>query len=120
MANRFSPVYTVDITSAINAGQTATVASFGQAFELVNVLVSGNDGANVSVRNTGGAVAAVAVVNGLTAGELGGTTTITNANTTFASTANITIVVTAANVTRVVLFCRAADSIAREITVTVA
>lgn len=119
MANRFAPIRVIDIDSAVNAGQTATITGLNQAFELVNVLIDGNDGAIATVKN-GGLTAAVAYVAGLTNGELGGTTDLTNANCTFAASAAITVEVTQANATRIQLLCRAVDSVAREITVSVA
>jgi hypothetical protein len=125
MANRFSPVFTIDITTAVNAGQTATITGsgqttgLGQAFELIGVQVVGSSGCVVTVKNAG-AVAAVGFSNALINGSLGSSTTVTNANSTFASTSVITCEVTTANATRISLLCRAIDSVSRVVDVAVA
>lgn len=119
MANRYAPVFVLDIDSAVNAGQTATVTGLDQSFELVNVKLDGADGCTATVKNAG-ATAAVAYVAGTTNGQLDSTTDLTNANGTFAANAAITVEVTEANATRVQLLCRAIDTVARSITVSVA
>lgn len=119
MANRFSPVFTIDITTAVNAGQIATVSGLNQAFELIGVQVVGATGCTVTVKNSGN-TAAVGYTNALINGQLGSSSSVTNANSSFASTAVITCEVSVANATRISLLCRAIDALAREVTVTVA
>lgn len=119
MANRYAPIQVIDIDTNINNTQTATVTAPGFAFRLVNVIVDGADGAMVTVKN-GANVAAVAYVAGVVNGQLDSTTALTDANCDFAAGTNISIAVTGANVTRVQLLTRAADAVARPITVTVA
>ena len=118
MANRFSPVFTIDITTAVNAGQIATVSGLNQAFELIGVQVVGATGCTVTVKNAGN-IAAVGYMNAIN-GQLGSSSSVTNANSSFASTAVITCEVSVANSTRISLLCRAIDAVAREVTVTVA
>jgi hypothetical protein len=117
MANRYSPVFTIDITTAVSAGQIATVSDLNQAFELIGVQVVGSAGAKVTVKNSG-ATAGIGYVQDNLNGAYG--YTITNANSSFASTAVITCEVATNAVTRITLLCRAIDAVARQITVTVA
>lgn len=119
MANRFAPIQVIDIDTAVNAGQTATVSGLNQAFELVNVFLDGADGCRAVVLNSG-STAATAFVGGVTNGQSDSSTELNNSNCTFAANAVITVQITFANATRIQLLCRAIDSVAREITVTVA
>lgn len=119
MADRYSPEFVIDIDTNVNAGQTATISGFGQAFELIDLRVVGADGCRVTVNNNG-SQAARKYVNAIALGQMGDTTTLDDAFTAFSSTAVITAVVANANATRIQLVCRAIDSIARQVTVTVA
>jgi hypothetical protein len=118
MASKYAPVFVLDVDDAVNAGQTATISGLNQAFELVNVMLDGVDGCRATVKNSG-SNAAVAFVAGNTNGQLDSTTNLVNANCSFASTAVITVEITQANATRIQLLCRAIDSVARSVTVTV-
>ena len=115
MASRYAPIFVLDIDDAVNSGQTATISGLDQAFELVNVML---DGGEATIKNSG-ANAAVAFVAGNTNGQLDSTTNLVNANCSFASSAVITVEITQANATRIQLLCRAVDSIARAVTVSV-
>jgi hypothetical protein len=119
MADRFSPEFVIDITTNVNAGQTATISGLGQAFELIDLRVAGSNGCTVIVSNNGSS-AAFKTVNGIALGWMGDTTILNEANTSFSATAVITAAVTVANATRIELVCRAADAVARPVTVTVA
>lgn len=119
MADRFSPQFVIDITSNVTAGQTATISGFGQAFELVDLVVAGTSGCRVTVSNDGNQ-AARRYVNGIGLGQLGDTVSLTDANTSFSATAVITALVENADATRIQLVCRAADAIARPVTVSIA
>ena len=119
MANRASPCGIIDITSAINAGQTATVTSVLDAFELVHVAVTGADGCVAAVKKNG-ATAAVATYHVENGGDPTNSCVITNANTSFSTADALTIEVTGANATRVTLFTRYPDAYADVLTVAVA
>lgn len=115
----YAPTFVLDIDDAVNNGQTATLSGLNQSFQLVNVLIDGNSGCVATVKNSGN-TAAVAYVAGQTVGAMDSSTRLTNANCTFAATATITVEVIGANATRIQLFCRAIDSVARSVTVSVA
>lgn len=119
MADRYSPEFVLDITTNVNAGQTATISGLGQAFELVDLRVVGGNGCTVTVSNDGNA-AALKTVNGIALGQMGESTLLDETYTAFSSTATITAAVTNANATRIELVCRAVDAVARAVTVTVA
>lgn len=119
MADRSSPCGVIDITTAINAGQTATITSVESDFELVHVVVTGADGCVATVAN-GGATAAVATYHIEGGGDPTNSCLITNANATFTTADALTIAVTGANATRVTLFTRYPDAYADTLTVTVA
>lgn len=115
----YAPLFVVDIDNTVNAGQTATVSGLNQAFELVNANIDGQSGSVATIKN-GGATAAVAYVAGQTVGAMDSTTRLFNSNSTFSASAVITVEVIGANVTRIQLICRAIDSVARSVTVSVA
>lgn len=119
MADRYSPEFVLDIDTTVPAGKTATISGFGQAFELIDLRVVGADGCRVTVNNDGNQ-AARKYVNGLALGQMGDATTLNDAFTAFSATAVITAVVVNADASRIELVCRAADAIARQVTVTVA
>jgi hypothetical protein len=119
MSDRFSTEFVIDIDTAVNSGQIATISGFGQAFELTDVRVAGSNGCTVRVANNG-SNAAFKTVNGIALGWMGDTTQFNEANVAFSATAVITVAVTVANATRIQLVCRAADAVARTVTVTVA
>lgn len=117
MSAKSSSSGVIDITTAINNGQTATIGTRLDAFELVWVTVEGADGAIATVKK-GAATAAVAYyVAGppVTQG-----CSITNANTSFTSTDSLTVAITGANATRVTLFCRYPDAYAYNLSISVA
>ena len=119
MADRQSPCGVIDITTAINSGQTATVTSVLDAFELVNVAVTGADGCTATVQKNG-ATAAVATYHVEDGGDPTNSCVITNANTSFSTADALTIVVSGANATRVTLFTRYPDEYADVLSVAVA
>jgi hypothetical protein len=119
MANRASPCGIIDITSAVNAGQTATVTSVLDAFELVHVAVTGADGCVATVKKNGN-IAAVATYHIEGGGDPTNSCLITNANAGFTTADALTIEVTGANATRVTLFTRYPDAYADVLTVVVA
>ncbi|MBO73844.1 MAG: hypothetical protein CMD33_01060 [Flavobacteriales bacterium] len=119
MADRASPCGIIDITTGINAGQTATITSVLSDFELVGVSVSGDNGVIATVKKNG-TTAAVAYRAGSTNGNLDSSTQITNANASFAAADALTIEITQANATRVTIFTRYPDAYADILTVVVA
>lgn len=119
MADRQSPCGVIDITTAINSGQTATVTSILDAFELVHVAVTGLDGCIATVKK-GANTAAVATYHVENGGDPTNSCVITNANTSFTTADALTIEITGANATRVTLFTRYPDEYADKLTVAVA
>ena len=115
----YSPTFVLDVSDAVSAGQTATITGLNQSFHLVNVLIDGNSGSIAFVKNSG-ATAAVAYVAGQTVGAMDSSTRLFNTNCTFAANAAITIEILGSDASRIQLFCRAIDSLARNITVSVA
>ena len=114
MANRESPMGCIDITSAINAGQTATVSNELSAFELVGAVVYGAAGVTATIQKNG----VTAAVARYTATE-GNDCTLVNAQASFVTADSLTIVVAGANATRVVLHTRYPDASAFALTVVV-
>jgi len=119
MANRASPCGIIDITSAINAGQTATITSVLDAFELVHVAVTGSAGCVATVKKNGN-IAAVATYHFPGGGDPTNSCSITNVNASFTPADALTIEVADANATRVTLFTRYPDAYADVLTVVVA
>lgn len=115
MANRESPLGCIDITSPINAGQTATISNKLSAFELVGAVVYGAAGVTATIQKNG----VTAAVARYTATE-GNDCTLVNAQASFATADSLTIVVSGANATRVVLHTRYPDAYAYGLTVVVA
>ncbi len=115
MANRESPMGCIDITTAINAGQTATVANELSSFELIGAVVYGAAGVTATIRKNG----VTSAVARYTATE-GNDCTLVNAQASFKPADSLTIVVAGANATRVVLHTRYPDANAYPLTVTVA
>jgi hypothetical protein len=99
----FSPTFCIDITTDIPATKSVTVTNPGQAFELVDVCVSGTATAVATVKKntTGGTTAAVATVI-----AAGSSCQINDANSSFAATDNVWVGVATADATRVTLLCR--------------
>ena len=116
MADRSSPCGIIDITTAVNSGQTATVTSVLSGFELVYVSVQGANGCTATVKKNGNTAA---VANYATGAPVTQGCTITNANASFASADTLTIEITGANATRITLFTRFPDAYADTLTVTV-
>jgi hypothetical protein len=114
MADRESPMGCLDIMTNINSGQTATVSDELSALVLIGAVVYGATGVTATIRKNG-ATAAVATY---TTTE-GNACTLDDANTDFSTTDALTIVISGANATRVVLHTRYPDSVAYPIKVTV-
>lgn len=114
MANRESPMGCIDITTAINAGQTATVSNELSAFELIGAVVYGVAGVTATIRKNGVAAA----VARYTATE-GNDCTLVNAQASFKPADSLTITVAGGNATRVVLHTRFPDASAFPLDVTV-
>lgn len=119
MADRQSPCGVIDITTAIASGETATVTSVLNAFELVHVVVTGADGCTATVQKNG-STAAVATYHVEGGGDPTNSCLITNDSASFSTADTLTIAVTGANATRVTLFTRYPDAYADALTVTVA
>lgn len=118
MADRQSPCGVIDITTPINDLETATITSVLDAFELVNVAVTGADGCVATVKKNGN-IAAVATYHVENGGDPTNSCVITNANTSFTPADALTIEVTGANATRVTLFTRYPDEYADVLSVSV-
>jgi|688.fasta_scaffold83481_5 hypothetical protein len=104
MAN-FSPTFCIDIKDDFGISTACVVTNPGQAFELVDVVVSGTATAVATVKKntSGGATAAVATVI-----AAGSSCQITDANSSFAAADNVWVGVATAAATRVTLICRSA------------
>lgn len=106
---KFSPVFNVDVEATFTAGQTATVTNPGQAFELIDVVVSGTATCVVTVRKNTGAGATAATATVIAAGSSCQTVA---ADCSFLSTDNIHLTAATAGCTRITLVCRAVDALA--------
>jgi hypothetical protein len=118
MANKASPSGILDITSAVNNGQTATITSVISDFELVWVVITGADGCIATVKKNG-VTAAVATYHVENGGDPTNSCVITNAQTSFSSTDVLTVAVTGANVLRITLMTRFPDAYADDLTVAI-
>jgi hypothetical protein len=119
MANRASPSGIIDITTAVNNGQTATITSVISDFELVWVVLTGADGCIATVKKNG-VTAAVATYHVENGGDPTNSCVITNAQSSFSTSDVLTIAVTGANASRITLMTRFPDAYADPLTVAVA
>ncbi len=110
-----SGLFSIDVTEAID-GASKTITNPGRTFKVVQVLVTGLNGAVCTVRKNTGAGDTVASCT-LATGDLNSfPSTITAANAVFAATDNIHITAATAAISRVVLLCEAASG--QDLTVT--
>ena len=107
---RYSNVFVIDAEVVCGADQAIILSDVSQSFHLMNVMVSGEAGAQVVVWN--GPLRAATVLVGATAET-------TDANCTFSARAEIKCAVTGGSVNRVQLLCRALNSKARPVQVQV-
>lgn len=104
-----SSLFAIDIVETIASGASKTVTNPGRAFKIVQVLVTGANGAVCEVRKNTGA-GAVAADTTLATGDLNGfTSRVFAADAVFAATDNIFVSAATAALSRVTLLCEAAS-----------
>lgn len=107
MLARYSNVFVVDIKANVPADSSLQVSGIGQAFELMTVLLEGEDGCSIQLSN--------GTVEGAIAKA--GQTVVNEATSTYSAHAVIKIAVTGGAMRRCQLLCRAVDSLARPVKV---
>lgn len=103
MASTQSPISTLDIYPEVNitAGQTVTVTSILSDFVLVGATVQGTTGTIATIRKNGLTAAVATYAAGP---PVANSCVLTNANTSFAATDALTIVISGATATRITLY----------------